>query len=275
MDCRNGSHPYPAELAERDAFSVIKFGGSVLRDLESYARCACLVRDLVGAATRRKSVIVVSAEFGVTDRLRDLAHQLTPAPDPAMVDLLWSTGETRSVALMSLCLQRHFRDVVGLNPHQSGLQLSRRSVQSTRFVVRTGRLLKALERNDVVVVPGFLARAPRDSLVTLGRGGSDYTALLLTSALGAGNCRLIKDVAGYYTSDPKQCPEAQPLPQISFEDALEMAEQGCGLIHPDALRIAARKRIRVLVQGPSTNSPLTTVGPRLSVPPIEAKAINL
>lgn len=227
---------------------VIKLGGSVLTDADAYARCAAtLGRRVAGRPTERLAV-VVSAEYGATDRLQQLAESACPTPDPATLDLLWSTGELQSVAQLTLCLHQVGVPAVGLGIHQCGIEATDARDDATGIHVNPLPLLAQLHRHPVVVVPGFFARGPGDGIVSLGRGGSDLSAVLLAAGLGAAHCELIKDVPGYFSADPKADASAVPLPQISYDGALRMAAEGCDLVQPRALAAAARTQTRLVIR---------------------------
>ena len=222
-------------------FSVLKIGGSVLTGPPAYRRVASFIGERLCACPGERIVAVVSARLGTTDSLLATALDITPDPDPGLVDLLWSTGETESAALLALSLQAHGIRATAANIHQTGLVEAGHAADPGRSAVRPLRLLALLGDYDVVVAPGFLARGAGDRVVSLGRGGSDLTAVLLAAGLGAARCELVKDVPGYFTGDPKRDPEARPLEHVSYARAIEMADAGCELVQRHAL-LAARDR---------------------------------
>lgn len=233
--------------------AVVKLGGSVLTGLAAYQAAASFLRNEARQGAWRL-VAVVSAEYGHTDSLEREASELAATPDPASLDLLWSTGELRSVALLTLALKAADVSVTGLNAHEAGLRSSGTS-SPTAF---GGLALRAaLARNHVVVVPGFLATRSQQ-IVTLGRGGSDLSAVLLAEALGADRCILIKDVDGYFTSDPATHDDAQPIRTLPYAQALAMADANCPLVQRQALAAAERANVPLIVR--SFTSIGTTVG---------------
>jgi aspartate kinase len=227
--------------------TVVKLGGSVLTDPGAYRRAAGFVASLISTA-RTRIVAVVSAEFGHTDRLLDEARRFHARPDPGALDLLWATGELRSVALLTFALHSAGVSATGLNVHETGLRVFRRaSPRRDRVDFNTIELRAALERAAVVVVPGFLATAgPR--MVTLGRGGSDCSAVLLAAALGADRCVLVKDVDGYYTSDPREDASATLLSALTYGEAIAMADAGCPLVQRQAIVEARDRGIELVVR---------------------------
>ena len=236
--------------------AVVKIGGSILSDLDAYARAAQFIarcsHDQPGVAL----LVVVSAQHGDTDAMLATARALTTRPDPAIVDLLWSTGELRSVALLTLALQSRGVRATGANVHETGL-VAASAANTDRPTLNPLKLRALLAAHDVVVVPGFLARSNGDRIVSLGRGGSDLTAVLLAAALGALRCELVKDVAGYYTTDPKDDPTADHLPHLDYDRSLAMADAGCELVQRAALETARAHRLPIVVR--SIDSARTTV----------------
>lgn len=226
-------------MSRRAAPVVIKIGGSVLTGPRAYARAA---KWLAGRVLGPPLLVVVSAENGVTDRLLAEAESIADPPDPRALDLLWATGELRSAALLALHLQALGVPACALNVHETGLGRDGREV-----TVRTSELVRALESHAVAVVPGFLGATMRGTIVSLGRGGSDLSAVTLAAALGAGHCELIKDVSGYFTSDPATDHAARHLPDLDIDAAIAMAEAGCGLVQAGALRAARDHRVRLVI----------------------------
>jgi aspartate kinase len=228
--------------------TVIKVGGSVLTDGAAYRRAAAFIASRLSEHPDERLVVVVSAEHGVTDTLLATAREIVDVPDPATLDLLWSTGELRSAALLALQLQALGVRAAAVNVHQTGLTEPDVQAGTGRIAVRRLRLAAALARHDVVVAPGFLARGDGDTVVSLGRGGSDLTAVLLAAGLGARQCELVKDVPGYFSSDPHLDTAAAHLPHVDFEQALAMADAGCDLVQRQALEVARERRLPLVVR---------------------------
>ena len=230
------------------AVTVIKIGGSVLTGTAAYRRAAGFISARLSEHRGERLVVVVSAEYGVTDTLLATARAIVDDPDPATLDLLWSTGELRSAALLALQLQSRGVRATALNVHQTGLTEPDVYAGPGRFGIRSLRLSSALARHDVVVAPGFLARGDADAVVSLGRGGSDLTAVRLAAGLGARQCELVKDVPGYFSADPNVDASAAHLPAIDFTQALAMADAGCDLIQRQALEVARDRRLPLVVR---------------------------
>jgi aspartate kinase len=230
--------------------AVIKIGGSILTSARAYRRAAAFVCSRHRTSPEERLVVVVSAQEGTTDALEELAAKIVPLPRPAALDLLWSTGELRSVALLTLHLQAIGVHATGLNIHEAGLVVPGSGSNTSAGGVRldSARLSAVLENHNVAVVPGFFATNGLHSVVSLGRGGSDLTAVLLAAGLGATRCELIKDVPGYFTSDPHRDSNALPIPFLTFEHALELAEEGCDLVQRKAIEAAARYDLPLVVR---------------------------
>jgi aspartate kinase len=235
-------------MSESHAIAVLKIGGSILTGRQAYRRVAAFIGDCLVERPGEKLVIVVSAENGTTDALLATAREIAGEPDADTLDLLWSTGETHAAALLALHLQARGVRAKAANVHQSGLDEPHVADQPGRSALRPLRLRALLAAQDVIVVPGFLARGDGDRVVSLGRGGSDLTAVLLAAGLGAARCELVKDVPGYFTSDPKRDPDARPLPLVSYARALEMADSGCTLVQRHALVAAQERALPLLIR---------------------------
>lgn len=238
-------------MPERPAPIVVKIGGSVLTSRRAYVRAARWLADRVLGPPL---LVVVSAEQGATDRLLAEARSISAAPDPRALDLLWATGELRSAALLALHLQSRGVPACALNVHETGLHHA-----GGALAVRAGELSRALEAHAVVVVPGFLGATDRGAIVSLGRGGSDLTAVTLAAALGASHCELIKDVPGYFTADPATDADARHLPHLDFDTAIAMAAAGCALVQPAALHAAEAHGLRLLITTTRADDPRTVV----------------
>ena len=236
--------------AASDPVAVIKIGGSILTSPQAYRRAAEFICSRHLKTPEERLVVVVSAQEGTTDELQELATKIVASPRPAALDLLWSTGELRSVALLTLHLHALGVQATGLNIHEAGLIVPGNRADASASSVRLDpqRLTSALENHTVAVVPGFFATNGLHSVVSLGRGGSDLTAVLLAAGLGATCCELIKDVPGYFTSDPHKNPNALPVPFLTFEHALELADEGCDLVQRKAIEAAARYNLPLVVR---------------------------
>jgi aspartate kinase len=238
---------------------VVKLGGSILRDRESYQQASRFILRRLHRCEDERFVIVVSAQYGLTDELEKLARAITSCPNPRTLDLLWSTGETRSVAMLTLHLEELGIRVAGLNIHETGLCLSDAAAGRAEVQTVSRQIEQALEQHSVIVVPGFFGTREGGMIASLGRGGSDLSAVLLAEGLDAARCELVKDVRGYFTADPNVDPEAKHIPQLSYERALRMADAGCELVQARALEAARIASLRIVVCGLDESAPASVI----------------
>ncbi len=238
---------------------VIKLGGSVFLNDESYRQAARFLVRRLHKCANEKFVVVVSAMSGHTDGLERLARGITSCPNPRTLDLLWSTGELRSVALLTLHLEELGVPAVGLNVHETGLRWSVSNQGEADLDTLSAELRRTFYDSSIVIVPGFFATLANGTMVSLGRGGSDLTAVLLAIELEAKHCELIKDVSGYFTDDPNAAQSARHIPALSYEQALGMAQAGCDLVQPRALEEARTAGLRLIVRSLDDGEQVSTV----------------
>lgn len=222
---------------------VQKFGGSSVADVERLGRVADRV-----VATKRAGldvVVVVSAMGKTTDQLLALAKQVDPSPPRRELDMLLSTGERVSMALLSMAIQKRGVDAISFTGSQSGIITNDRHFDARILEVRPHRIEDELARGRVVIVAGYQGMSYRREITTLGRGGSDTTAIALAAALGAERAEIYSDVDGVYTADPRVVRDAQHLPAISYEEMQEMAEAGAKVLNATAVEFARRSRIAI------------------------------
>jgi aspartate kinase len=229
---------------------VQKFGGSSVADLEKLGKVAELV-----ARTRQggeRVVVVVSAMGKTTENLLALAHQAartgtsaTFEPPRRELDMLVSTGERVSMALLSIAIQARGVSAISFTGSQSGIITNDRHFDARIIEVRPHRIEDELERGHVVIVAGYQGMSYRREITTLGRGGSDTTAVALAAALGAERCEIYSDVDGVYTADPNSVPGALHLPALDYETLQEMAEAGAKVLNAQAVEWARRERVRI------------------------------
>jgi len=246
---------------------VYKLGGSILRDAQDYAFYAGRLRDVLSERPNTQLVVVVSAQFGETDRLLAQSFDAGGSDDDAATALLLATGELQSVARLTIALTRLGVSAVGIGPEQTGITLLDGTRAEDRLAVDRRRVESFLRARQVVVVPGFVGTTSTGQWVTLGRGGSDLSAVALAAALNAESCELIKDVPGYFTRDPNQDANAEHIAQLDFNRALQMAEAGCDLVQLDALRYAKAQRLQLIIRDLKTRARWTCVCDSLSVQP--------
>ncbi len=227
---------------------VLKFGGASLASAESFAHVAKII------SSRRKSgfrvVTVVSAMAGVTDQLIDLARKVSEIPPPRELDMLVSAGERVSMSLLAMALAKLGKPAASFTGSQSGIITTSDHHNAKILEVRAYRLLPYLERNDIVIVAGFQGVSREKEVTTLGRGGSDTTAVALAAALGAKGVEFYKDVAGVHARDPKQTGlKSAPFESLTYEEALDViSKEGKAVIHPRALELAAKQSVPLCVR---------------------------
>jgi aspartate kinase len=252
------------EPARGREIAVVKIGGSILVNAGAYRRAAIFVRSMLRANPEERFVVVVSAQEGATDSLERSARKIHREPNSATRDLLWSTGEIRSVALLTLHLEALGVHAAPLNIHEAGLTLPETVREAGHIRLNAGRLAGVLADFPVAVVPGFFATNAASQIVSLGRGGSDLTAVLLAEGLRACRCELIKDVPGYFTADPHQDSAARHIPFLSFEQAISMAAEGCNLVQRQAIEAAARCALPLVIRSVRRNTTVSRIAQALA-----------
>ena len=220
---------------------VQKFGGSSLADLGRLRHVArmCLERRR-GA---EELVVVVSAMGGETDVLTDRAHAFAASPAPRELDALVTTGEQQAAALLVLAMEELGLEAVSLTGWQAGILTDCRYGEAEIRLIAPGRLREELSRGRVPVVTGFQGVCRRGDVTSLGRGGSDTTAVALAAALEAECCEIYSDVDGVYTADPRHLPEARRLERVDFRDMLALARAGAQVLHPRSVELAMANNV--------------------------------
>ena len=223
--------------------TVQKFGGSSLASAERIRRAAGIIAS--ARASGADVVAVLSARGGTTDELMADALELSPAPDTRELDVLLSTGELCSVALMAMTLKRLGCDCISLSGRQAGILTDTQHGSAHIKAVHTQRILRELEHGKAVIVAGFQGIDENDDITTLGRGGSDTTAVALAAALHADRCEIYSDVDGIYTADPRLVTGAKKLDVIDSYDMLKLARGGSQVLHSRSVEAAIRYDIPV------------------------------
>jgi aspartate kinase len=221
---------------------VQKYGGSSVADVEKMKKVAARV-----AATRREGkdvCVVVSAMGDTTDELLGLAKSVSASPPRRELDMLLTAGERISMALLSMALQEQGVPAISFTGSQSGIITTDAHAAARITEVRPFRVLEELARGRVVIVAGFQGVSPRKEVTTLGRGGSDTTAVALAAALGA-DCEIYSDVAGIFTADPRLVPSARRLETLSYEEMQELAIAGAKVLNAQAVEFAKEKGIAI------------------------------
>lgn len=227
------------------AMIVQKYGGT---SVGSVARLKAVARQVADCrADGHQVAVVVSAMGDSTDRLFDLARELSPHPVPRELDALLASGEVVSCALLAMALNDLGCAARSYNALQLPFETTAAHGRARITAIGAAGLLADLEAGVVPVFTGFQGRAPDGSVTTIGRGGSDTSAVALAVALGADECQILTDVDGVYTADPRVVPDARRLASISFEEMLELAGQGSRVLHLRAVEFAARHGVRLRV----------------------------
>jgi len=239
------------------AIVVQKYGGSSVATAERIKAVAQRVIERVGQGDQL--VVVVSAMGDTTDELIELAKQITPRPEAREMDLLLSTGEIVSSALLAMALKEMGCSAVALTGPQAGIGTDRRYGRARILSVNPQRVLRELDAGNVVIVAGFQGITEEADITTLGRGGSDTTAVALAAALRCSRCEIYTDVEGIYTADPRLVPEAQKLKEISYEEMLELATYGARVMHNRAVELGAVQKVPIYVASSFTDAPGTLI----------------
>ena len=225
------------------AIVVQKYGGSSVADVEKLGRVADKV-----VATRRSGfdvVVVVSAMGKTTDQLLALAKQIDETPPRRELDMLVTTGERISMALLSMAIQKRGCDAISFTGSQCGIITNDRHFDAKIIEVRPHRIEDELARGRVVIVAGYQGMSYKREITTLGRGGSDTTALALAGALGAERAEIYSDVDGVYSADPRVVPDALHLPEIGYEEMQEMADAGAKVLCSGAVEFARKSGVAI------------------------------
>ena len=254
------------------ALIVQKFGGTSVGSLERIAGIAAKIRRFREGGD--DVVVVVSAMSGETDRLIDLARSVQEPPDPRELDVLLSTGEQVTIALLAMTLQGLGCAARSYTGHQVHIRTDSAHNRARILNVDRQRIRADLEAGRVVVVAGFQGMDEEGNITTLGRGGSDTTAVALAAALGANECRIYTDVDGVYTTDPRLVPEARRLEALTFEEMLELASLGAKVLQIRAMEFASKYDVPLRVLSSFEDGPGTLIGPDVEDQSMEQALIS-
>ncbi|NJP36709.1 aspartate kinase [Alkalicoccus luteus] len=230
---------------------VQKFGGTSVGDTDKIKRVAKRIKQ--GMDEGHNVVTVVSAMGKSTDKLVELADEITDNPDPREMDMLLTTGEQVTISLVVMALKELGVDAVSLTGWQAGI-VTEEVHQDARITdINTSTLEGHLNDGKAVLVAGFQGVSEDGNITTLGRGGSDTTAVALAAALKAESCSIFTDVTGVYTSDPRYVKKARQLGSISYDEMLELAHLGAGVLHPRAVEFAKNYNVKLVVRSSMEN----------------------
>ncbi len=229
---------------------VRKYGGSSLSDEKKIAAIAKSIADRKWLGD--EVVVVVSAMASTTDELVEMAHKLHSDPPRREMDMLLSVGERISCALLALAIEAEGINAVSYTGSQVGIITDTRHGEARIVDIRPTRLLQALEKNQVVVVAGFQGVSIDKEITTLGRGGSDATAVALAAAIHADRCELMKDVDGLYTAHPGVVEEANVIEAVDYDNAINLSRGGTAALQSEAVRIAKEKNVDLAIGNSET-----------------------
>jgi aspartate kinase len=243
---------------------VQKFGGTSVADSQKILAAAR--KAIRTKMDGHRVVMVVSAMGKNTDMLIQLAEEITDEPPAREMDMLLSTGEQVSVALMAMAIHSLGHKAISMTGGQMGIRTDSTHTKARIQSIATDRMRKALDDGNIVIAAGFQGIDELHNITTLGRGGSDTTAVALAAALGATTCEIYTDVDGIYTTDPRIVPEARRMQQISFDEMLELASAGAGVMHNRSIEFARKFNVPVHVRSSFSDSPGTMICARPAAP---------
>jgi aspartate kinase len=239
------------------ALIVQKYGGSSVADAEKIKNVA---RRVIAAKERgNQMVVVVSAMGKTTDSLIDLAKQINPRPDERELDVLLSTGEIVSSTLLAMALANMGHKAVSLSGAQAGIRTDASHSKARIVDIEPKRIMKELDNGYIVIVAGFQGITEEMNITTLGRGGSDTSAVALAISLKAATCEIYTDVEGVYTADPRLVPEARKLGEICYDEMLELAVYGAKVMHSRAVELGELYKMPILVASSLNDTPGTLI----------------
>lgn len=236
---------------------VQKFGGTSVADSQKILAAA---RKAIRAQQQGNQVVMVVSAMGKnTDLLIDLANQITDQPSAREMDMLLSTGEQVSVALMAMAIHSLGHQAVSLTGAQIGIRTDSSHTKARIKSISTERMQRLLDEGNIVIAAGFQGIDEDFNITTLGRGGSDTTAVALAAVLNANSCEIYTDVDGVYTTDPRVLPEARRVSRISYDEMLELASLGAGVMHNRSIEFAKKFRVTIHVRSSLSDAPGTMI----------------
>ena len=239
------------------ALIVQKYGGTSVANAE---RIKSVARRIAAAKEKGDQIVVVVSAMGdTTDELIELAYQVSEQPSGRELDVLLSTGEIVSSTLLAMALRNMGYEAISLSGAQAGIRTDSAYSRARILKVESQRVVKELEKGKIVIVAGFQGITGEMDVTTLGRGGSDTTAVALAASLGAEVCQLYTDVDGVHTADPRLIPEARWLAEIGYEEMLELATYGAKVVHPRAVELGELFNIPILVASSFSQNPGTLI----------------
>ena len=236
---------------------VMKYGGTSVADAQ---RCLAAAQRIVQAKLEGNSVVaVVSARGDTTDDLYKMAYEISENPSKRELDMLVSTGEQISVALMAIAVHRLGHSAISLTGAQMGIFTDDSFGKARIALIKGDRITHELSSGNVVIAAGFQGTTLNQEITTFGRGGSDTTAVAIAAAIGADMCEFYKDVDGIFTSDPRIVPKARKLDIVTHDEMLELASMGAGVLHSRSVELAKKYSVPLCVRSSFNNSPGTVI----------------
>lgn len=236
---------------------VQKYGGTSVKDAE---RVMNVARRITETYQKGNNVVVaVSAQGDTTDDLIEKANEINPRASKREMDMLLSTGEQISIALLAMAIEKLGYPVISLTGWQAGMRTNSHYGAARIKTIDTERIKMELDRRRIVIVAGFQGINKYDDITTLGRGGSDTSAVALAAALGADLCEIYTDVDGVYTTDPRICDKAYKLNEISYDEMLELASLGANVLHNRSVEMAKKYNVKLSVRSSLNNNEGTYV----------------
>lgn len=236
---------------------VQKFGGSSVANAERLKNVAGIITDTYKAGNQ--VVVVVSAQGDTTDELIEKAMEVNPSPSKREMDVLLSVGEQISISLLAMTIEKMGFPVVSLTGWQVGMKTDSNYGNARISSINSERLHNELSKKNIIIVAGFQGINKYDDITTLGRGGSDTSAVALATALKADLCQIYTDVDGVYTSDPRKIPTAKKLDEITFDEMLELASLGAQVLHNRSVELAKKHNLELEVISSLERKPGTKV----------------
>ena len=237
--------------------SVLKSGGSSVADNEKLKLVADKIISLY--EKNHNIVVVLSAQGKTTDKLILEAKELSENTEEREMDVLLSTGEQMATAKLSILLNQMGYPAISLTGWQAGIYTNNSNQNAIIQYIDTSRIRKELEKDKIVIVAGFQGINKNMDITTLGRGGSDTTAVAIAAALGAKNCYIFSDVDGVYTTDPNRLKEAQKLSALSYEEMLEVSSEGARVLHNRCIEIGEKFKVPIITKSTFNNKPGTVI----------------
>lgn len=252
---------------------VQKYGGTSVGSID---RIKNVAKQIISVKNEgHKVVVVVSAMADTTNSLIEKAKAINEEPSDRELDMLLSTGEQISISLLAMAIQSLNHDVISLTGAQCGIVTDGNHKKARITEINTDRILKELSENKIVIVAGFQGISKDNNITTLGRGGSDTTAVAIAAALQADKCEIYTDVDGVYTTDPRVVKNAKLLDQISYDEMLELASLGAKVLHPRSVELARKFNIALVVKSSFKKSKGTEIVEVDAVEKVSVRGVSL